>query len=216
MKENQSVKKEIDGKKFIESVYHVIYYGNILSKLEQVFTAVSKKISKVEATIIRFSVQWNVMIITISLLDEMNGYLFCYKSNNKVTKDKIKSYRYIVQPALKEIRKWHDLRSFRNNVLAHNFRIRANDYVSVHLSNNLHNYIIPQHTIDLILLLKYLRAVTKIAEEIFQEEYREALEIAGKHSKPIRKKPPLLANEVTKANLIIQEMNDRIANYNAS
>ncbi len=175
-KKNGRKNINVDRDKYVESIYHIVFFGNIVRSFNVAYSSVVDKINNDDRMIIRYSIQWNVMIITISLLDEINNFLFRY--NNPLDVDSIKkidSYKYMTEPILNEISKWPDLRKFRNNVLAHNFRIDTDDFRSVHLTNKLHSYNAPQSSLDLLTLFKYLDSITKIAGEVFVKEYQEAL-----------------------------------------
>ncbi|MGZ8538568.1 MAG: hypothetical protein ACXWV9_09920 [Flavisolibacter sp.] len=107
------------------------------------------------------------------------------------------------------------MRKFRNNVLAHNFRIDSDGFKSVHLSNRLKSYNIPESTIDLITLFKYLDSITRILEEIFQAEYSEALAIVDGFESAPKQFDQSIIDETKKVNSILLEVNKRINEYNA-
>jgi hypothetical protein len=205
----------IDREKFIESVYHVIFFGNTVRHFECLFMSAAGKLSRYESMILRYSIQWNVLLITNSLFDELKKYLFSYVPEDIVTGQKITDYKHMVGPAIDEISSWPDIRRFRNNVLAHNFRDDNDNFRSVHLSNRLEKYDVPSTTIDLIVLFKLLDVITKIAAEIFRDEYNEALAIVDRFEKKERI-PQTMKEEFAKANLVLKEMQNRIDDYNRS
>lgn len=179
-------------------------------------SSVADKINENERMVIRYSIQWNVMLMSISLIDELDKYLFMYKPSDKGTKNRVDSYKYIIEPILNQLNKGIDMRKFRNNVLAHNFRIDSDGFKSVHLSNRLKSYNIPESMIDLITLFKYLDSITRILEEIFQVEYNEALTIVDGFGSAPKKLGQSFDEESTKGNSILFEVNKRINEYNAS
>lgn len=204
----------INREKFIESIYHIVFYGNTMRHFNEILKGIKGKVSEYEEIGIRYSIQWNVLIITVSLFDELNKYIFKYRSEDALTQRKIELLGSIIEPAIEEIKKWNDIRKFRNNVLAHNFRIDSNDFESVHLSNKLDSYNIPQSYLDLIILFKYWDTITKIAEEMFKDEYLEAITIVDGFVKKQKTLQPK-EDEIEKANLILLEINKRISEYNS-
>ena len=186
----------------------------MVRSLKDVFLSVENSISVDEKLIIRLSIQWNVMLMTISLLDELNKYFFVYHPNEKELQDRINGYKNIVKPMLAEINSWHDLRKFRNNVLAHNFRIYKDNFKSVLINNKLNTYNIPQYRVDLVILCKYLDAITKVAEEIFAKEYEESIVTIESFPKK-EKNSDAIVEKGKKCDLIIAEVNSRIESYNS-
>ena len=147
---NKRLKPAVNRDRIIESVYHVVYIGKTTRNLHEVFSTVADKLDENEKVTIRFLIQSNVMIATISLLDEMDKFLFkCHDNIDQELTKKVKSFKYIIAPILNSIDKWKGLRKFRNNVLAHNFRIDSDNFKSVFLNNELKNYVIPTTIMDL-------------------------------------------------------------------
>lgn len=205
----------VDRERIIESVYHIVYMGNISRNTHNVFLSIADKIDGHEKMLIRYLVQSQVMLNTISLLDEINKYLFNYDSKVEVVvKEKIESYRYIVEPVLTEIAKWTSLRQFRNNVLAHNFRNNKNNFKSVFFENELHKYVIPGSTMDLLTLFQFTDRITKIAEEMFKDEYKEALKMVGSFDSFEKEINQSIQQEVNRLNEKFLDVNKRIAEYN--
>lgn len=205
----------VNRERFVESVYHIVYFGNLTRDLKNVLLSTETKNSEYERQIVRLSFQWNVMIMTISLMDELNNYFFMFESDDEDLKKRIIGYKHIVEPAISEINSWSDLRSFRNNVLAHNFRIDKEDFKSVHLNNRLSSYNIPKFRVDLVILFKWLDTITKVAEEIFDSEYKESLAIIQSFIKTEVKNSSNIDDKTNKANEVILEVNKRADFYNS-
>ena len=201
----------INRERIIESIYHIKYIGDVTSNLHSIFLSIGKKIDEDEKIVLRFIIQSKVMLDTISLLDEMNNFLFkCENNIDEVIKEKIESFIYIIEPILTAIGKWENLRKFRNNVLAHNFRIDSDNFKSVFLNNELPNYVIPGSTKDLVTLFHYINQMTKIAAELFNSEYEEALNVMKNFERPDIKIMESTENETDKVNETIKEVNERI------
>ncbi len=112
---------KIDDKKFIESIYHLVYFGNILRNYKNTFNRISSKINKNDFRVIQLSIQWNTMVMAVSFQDELTKYLLRYEPLDNNLNIKIDSFRNIIQPAIMKLQSWEGLRNFRNNALAHNF-----------------------------------------------------------------------------------------------
>ncbi len=138
----------VNKERFIESVYHLNFYGNILNQLNYTQRDFISNFSTDQIKKVSLSIQWNILIITQSLMDELNKFLFNYEPNNLSLKNRIKAFKYIITPALEEIKKWKDLRDFRNHVLAHNGR--NYEGISVILSKQFKNYNIPIYHNDFL------------------------------------------------------------------
>ena len=205
----------VDRDKIIESIYHIVYIGRIIRSLHSTFLSIADKINQDEKNVIRYSIQSNVMLDTISLVDELNKFLFNYENSIDISvKIKIESFKHIIEPILIEIGKWTTFRQFRNNVLAHNFRIDSKNYKSVFFNNALRNYVIPNSTTDLLTLFQYIDQITKIAEELFRYEYEEGLNIYKNLQKEDIPMQQSAEYETIKINGIINEVNKRINDYN--
>ncbi|MBY0478270.1 MAG: hypothetical protein K2Q24_11530 [Chitinophagaceae bacterium] len=201
---------------FIESVYHVVFFGNIMRKINVHRMSISEKVTFEEGQTIRFLTQSKVLIDTVSLIDELNNYLFRHHSTEESVNSKISSYKQIIQPVLDQINLWEDLRKVRNNVLAHNYRIDGkNNFESVHLSNKLHVYNFPSSLIDLGIIFKLVDVIATVAEEIFEDEYKEALLIINSFENVKNKKLQRLEDEIKNINSVLQEVNERIQKFNA-
>lgn len=213
------MKKEIivNRERFLESVYHLLFYGNILEKLDYTRRdSFTSGFSEDQIKTTAFSIQWNIMIITQSIIDELNKFLFNYKAIDLDLKNRIKAFRKIIAPAVEEINKWKDMREFRNNVLAHNGRNYNGE--SVILSSKFNNYDIPLHHNDFLILFKLLKIIVKTAEDIFAAENQEAEKIRdilnAKQKEVITDKQDS-PETLNKINNILSEVKKRAARYNS-
>lgn len=212
MKKLETINKE----RFIESVYHLSFYGNILNHLNYTIHPFTSGNSENQIKIPAFSIQWNIMIITQSIMDELNKFLFNYKTKDFDLKNRIQAFRKIIAPAVEEINKWKDMREFRNNVLAHNGRNYNGE--SVILSSKFNNYDIPLYHNDFLILFKLLQLITERAEEIFEEEKQEAdrmmISLNTNQTEVITKKQ-ISHQTLNKIDKVISEVKKRAAKYNS-
>jgi len=158
-------------------------------------------------------------------LNELNKYLFKFDESefcDTNTKEKITSYKYIIEPIITNINSWLDFRKFRNNVLAHNLRIDLNNFKSVLVSNELHKYNAPESTVDLLTLFEFSHSITKITNEMFLIEYQEAKAIIDGFDNPKKclttpeDGQNRVANVLAEVNKRIYEYNERIKNLKQS
>ena len=203
----------IDRAKYIESVYHIVYYGNLIDGIWKTFRSIAENISDEDALNVRLSVQWHVLIIANSLMDELNNYLFKYNLADANEENKILRFKHIIEPILVEMNSWHDLRNFRNRVLAHNFRNKELNFKSVLLNGELHQYVIPNQIHELIAIFKYLSSISKIASQLFVDEYNEATRIVESLEINEKEKMPLTGEIFEKVDAILFDVNRRISEY---
>lgn len=202
----------VNRERFIESVYHLYFYGNILNQLDYTLGDFTLNFSETQITKISFSIRWNILIITQSLRDELNKFFFNYNSDDINLKSRINAFKKIISPALEEIKNWSDIKEFRNNVLAHNGR----DYegLSVILSSKLENYNIPERHPEYIVLFQLLKVITEKAVEIFSVELKEAEEIMSNIATKHKALNYNTEEARKKVNNLITEMNKRAKEFN--
>src|ERR1700741_4017659 len=91
---------KVNRDRFIESIYHLIVYGNTIRCFKDLLLSVGNKVSENERMIIRYSIHSNVMLMTTSFIDELNKYFLLYKSLDIETKNRIEAYKKIIEPIL--------------------------------------------------------------------------------------------------------------------
>lgn len=98
------------------------------------------------------------IILICSFLDEYNSNFLPSKS--ALFHDRIINFRKQVKPILTRIGKWSDLTRYRNNILAHNLRLKDNTSI---FSDTLErrDYIVPNTLDEIRLLIELVTLVTK-------------------------------------------------------
>src|SRR6185312_13562953 len=95
------MKRQVNRERFIESVYHLSFYGNILKEIDyRRGESFVSDFSENQIKTTSFSIQWNILIITQSLIDELNQFLFNYTPDDISLKNRIKGFKKIIDPAL--------------------------------------------------------------------------------------------------------------------
>jgi hypothetical protein len=114
-----------------------------------------------------------IIITTCSYLDEWEVLGNLIKEGES---HRILTLRKIVKPAISRINKWTDMRQFRNNIIAHNHRIKKenNSFAILNIPRKLN---CPNSFYDYILLMGCIFITKNVLLRMFQKEYNEALPI---------------------------------------
>ncbi len=105
-----------------------------------------------------------ILMNTCSYLDEYNKH-FLSKAEPEF-KDRILTVKKIAKPAFKKVMEWSDLREYRNQMIAHNFRINDDAFSF----NMLGQYNAPRTYRDIVLLRKHLMMIQGVVEAEFTSE----------------------------------------------
>ena len=153
--------------KTIQSIHILTLLSNLIGK--QIDTLVlSKGTNKSSEEILLANAKSLIIIYTLSFLTEWENFLVPQSENDY--KRTVIKYKKIAKPAIDRIKKWTGIKSFRNTVLAHNFRNQNNNDEPVFLSESTDNLVIPDHISELYLLMMCTKTATKIISEPFKEE----------------------------------------------
>ena len=105
-----------------------------------------------------------ILMHTCSYQDEYNKN---FLSNAEPEfQSRIKAVKKIAKPAFKKLNEWSDLRSYRNQMIAHNFRIDGNDFSFTKLGQ----YVAPRTYLDIVMLRKHLMMIHGIISAEFNTE----------------------------------------------
>lgn len=108
---------------------------------------------------------YNTVLLNVcSYIDEYNRH-FLIEAELQF-KERILSLKKIAKPAFKRVNKWTGLKDYRNEMIAHNFRVNG----AVFSFNKHGQYNAPRTYADLAILRKYLMMVQTIIEAEFQPE----------------------------------------------
>jgi hypothetical protein len=151
------------------SILHIWYLAHQIEETFHAFKHVSGKIDK-KIELRLFTVTCQVMIIsTCSFLDEYDNFLKSEES------DVIREIKLAVKPAMKVIRQWRNLEDFRNNVLAHNLRVRKEGNVSVFI-RGISSYDVPQTASDMNVLYTCITSIKRVFESAFGARIDNAID----------------------------------------
>jgi hypothetical protein len=104
-------------------------------------------------------------IITCSFIDEYNREFV--PSKHPEFSNRIKRLKQITKPALARLNTWSDLKSYRNYILAHNYRIGeksifSSDYEPIHFN-------IPHTNAETVLVAEIIKIITTCINREFPE-----------------------------------------------
>lgn len=162
--------KRTPGEQYKSAIYHMIYYNNILSNPFNSFVELSDTTPKETTDPIYVGIYSNAILTVYCFLEEYDNF---FTSTDPNTKRKIQEFKKIMKPATDELRKWKDLTKFRNEVIAHNLRIKDAGYTSVFLNGKLSKYQIPLSISDLVIIVECVKAIAIALKQKFKNEYME-------------------------------------------
>lgn len=110
----------------------------------------------------------HIILETCSFLEEYEKNLFSVSEDQY--KNRIRQLRKNAQPVIDKINEWKGLRDYRNQMIAHPWRIRQTKEFAY---KDLFSYDIPTGYLELQLLRQYLRAVVLLIEVEFAAELEE-------------------------------------------
>ena len=111
-----------------------------------------------------FALYNTILMNTCSYLDEYNKN-FLAKAEPEFH-ERILQIKKIAKPAFKKLNEWKDLKEYRNQMIAHNFRIDGNEFSF----NMLGQYNAPRTYRDLALLRKHLAMVNAVIQAEFESD----------------------------------------------
>ncbi len=187
-----------------QKILSMIYYEDYLADDSSPFqksNIPSKGTEPIDATIMD-AMRFQFLIEVCSFLDEWDK--FTGVRTNSEFDSKIKIIKQGVKSARKGIRYFSDLKNFRNEVLAHNYRDSKKEYSL----NKIASYNVPNSISEMALVLYSVKRMLDILITNFPEEYAHAHQILLQEfgSPPVSRE---ILNE-EKIMGIIQEIEDGI------
>lgn len=138
--------------------------------LDEYLKCLSKEKNNTESVI--FSIIASQIIITsCSYLDEWEYFARLIKEEQE---SRIITLRKITKPVIGRINKWKDMKKFRNNMIAHNHRIKKEDN-SLAIFNLSRNLNCPNSFYDYKLLLGCIFITKNVLLRLFPKEYNQIL-----------------------------------------
>ncbi|PHS50867.1 MAG: hypothetical protein COB01_11775 [Lutibacter sp.] len=104
----------------------------------------------------------------------MDEWHFFGKLIKEEQESRIITLRKITKPVIDRINKWEDMRKYRNNIIAHNHRIKKEDN-SLAIFNLSRNLNCPNSFFDYKLLLGCIYITKNVLLKIFPKEYNQIL-----------------------------------------
>lgn len=152
------------------AVYHLVFYKNQLTaELKSLHTFISH-FENEHTRPLYLLVFSDALLTATKFMDEYNRF---FRSSSPEVNKEINITKKILKPAIKEVTKWVDLNAFRNNVLAHNFRIEKKNNDSVFEHGGFSAFNIPETVTDLMILIECISMAGQIIEKKFKLEYEQ-------------------------------------------
>ena len=141
-----------------------------------------------------------ILMNTCSYLDEYNKN-FLHNAELQFH-ERIKTLKKIAKSAVKKLNEWTDLRSYRNQMVAHNFRIDRNDFSFIKLGQ----YKAPRTYLDLVMLRKHLMMIHGIISAEFSKELQSINQFLN--SFPVKEQQIDYSNVENDLRSVLNEFND--------
>jgi hypothetical protein len=161
------------------ALYHIVFIGNSIDNIIKAFSAIIDKVDLEHERALYVSTFSQVLIQTVSFLDEYHNFVRSANPDLDVT---IKAIKKAVRPAVAQINEWKELGAFRNNALAHNLR-DAKKNISV-FQRGLSSYDVPKTGFELSVLQNCIAMVKKTFESAFQERLRAIQDYLDRTDRP--------------------------------
>lgn len=150
----------------IEQDYEaLVYYSNNLEEevLDRKRTNIALKHETIDFAIIE-ALWFQIIIKACSFLDEWDNFLGVL--NEDKYKARLKLIKQVVSPARRAFKHWKEIRKFRNEITAHNFR----DKKHVVTIDKISEYNCPQSVEELYYLVSFLSRMIHVLTSNFPSE----------------------------------------------
>ena|GEM_PF-6558547 len=161
------------------ALYHIVFIGNSIDNTIKAFAAIIDKVGLEHERALYVSTYSQVLIQTVSFLDEYHNFV---KSTDPALDVAIKAIKKAVRPAVVQINEWKELEAFRNNALAHNLR-DAKNKTSV-FQRGLSSYDVPKTGFELSVLQNCIVMIKKTFESAFRERLRAIQDYLDRTDRP--------------------------------
>ena len=139
--------------------------SNLIGGQFETLTKVETK-DRMTREMLLFNAKSLMILYTDSFIEEWDNHLV--QNASQQNKEILIIYKKIAQPAIDRIKKWSGIKSFRNKILAHNFRDKKGKPIFPFI--NLKEVIIPDHISELYLLKMCIKAATDVISKPFKNE----------------------------------------------
>jgi len=138
-----------------------------------------------------------------SYLDEYDNF---FESGAETEfKPRIRIVKKIAKPVVDRLRKWKDIKNFRNQIIAHPWRINGSEFSL----KNLGLYNTPRTFHDLLYLQTYLEIVQTVINAEFEEESKHVNQYISSLKNNSNTPPVANPNFESEIRTLVQEINER-------
>src|SRR6185436_10549690 len=166
----------------IISAFHIRMLSNIILNYASSFEKLKNRIGQnpfddKDISPLTTAMFCQTMIVTNSLLDEYDTH---FNSKSKPSQDRIKAIKILLQPAIKRIKKWKEIKYFRDKYLAHNFRVGKNN-VSVFENDFMRSKNIPSSYNEFQILIFCMQIISKNIYLFYDKDHIEIASTISTH-----------------------------------
>jgi hypothetical protein len=142
----------------------------------------------------------NVIMESCCFLEEYNDNF--YRLVEQEYKERVQLSRTIAKPILDKIKEWKDLQKIRNEMFAHPWRAKGNQFSYT----KIFAYKAPRNFFELLALKTYIMLINTIVRQEFLVEWRATIEYMQSIS-PSRTPPPATIDIFTEVRNVINQSN---------
>lgn len=148
----------------------LVYYSENIEEdsLDRTKNNIPLKDEIIDSTIID-SLWFQIIIKSCSFIDEWDRFLGVKNESEHI--ERLRLIKSVASPARKAINFWKELKKFRNEITAHNFRDKQN----VVKIDDIGNYDCPQNLRELSFLIAFISRMINILCKNFEEEIPEII-----------------------------------------
>jgi len=152
----------------------LIFYSDNIAEdsIDRNETSIPNKSETIDSTIID-ALWFQITIKSCSFLDEWDKFLGV--KNEPTLVPKLKLIKSIVKPARKAINTWTELKEFRNEIVAHNFRKKKEQLVMI---DQMGDYDCPQTIGEMYFLICFIDRMIRVLTKNFPKEVEVVIEQA--------------------------------------
>lgn len=151
----------------------LLYYSDNIEEdsIDRTIVDLPSKHKTIDFAIIE-SLWFQIIIKSCSFLDEWDRFLGV--KNEPEHNHRVKLIKKIVSPARKAINTWKDLKRFRNEVVAHNFR--GKDYIVT--IEKMGEYNCPRSIPEMYFLISFISRMVRVLASAYQKETNDIVNLS--------------------------------------
>lgn len=209
MKQNTDLKSSL---KVLVTLYIMIkqdfdallYYEDNISEdiIDRNVVLIAPKDITLDSTIVD-SLRFSIVLKACSFLEEWDDFLGVRNEPNQI--DNLRKIKKTVASARRAVNYWKDLKTFRNEIIAHNFRSGKSKEVKIDM---LQLYDCPQTIPELYFLMSFLNRMIEVLFIFFKEKVNEIVVEFNREKIKVNK---TLDEKIVELQTVLDEIDDDIS-----